>query len=143
MKRSFISSNSDDLTSSTYRTSVAYKPFTYTKITYLNVREASPSYTVGQLPQSTRWNVILDQRLLKRLYLHTGYAEGRNSYYNTFDSSVILRSDKTYLYNARLSTRIFNRIALTGLYQYRKNKSSDPLFSFSSSYVGGEIGYSY
>lgn len=142
-KRKFISGNSEDLTTSSHRATAVYKPFKYTQLTYVNVRAATPTYTVGQLPKVTRWNIILDQRLLKRLYLHTGYAEEHYSYYSTDNSSIIVRSDKGYLYNARLSTTIFNRVALTGLYQFRKLKSSDPLLSFSGSYVGFDITYRY
>ncbi len=141
--RKFLSGPGGRLTTSDYRGTVVYTPFEYTRLTYLNVRGSAPTYITGQFPKQTRWNIILDQRLLRRFFLHTGYSEEHYTYYDSENPGTILRKDKGYLYNARLTTTVFRRVSLAGYYQFRKLRSSDPQFSFSGSYVGFEVGFRY
>ena len=142
-KRKFRSGPADDLSTPSYSATITYAPFENTKITFITVREVAPSYVIGQLPKNTRWNIILDQRLFQYFHLHTGYAEEDSNYITTGSAATIARTDKGYLYNARLSATVFRRASITALYQHRTLNSNLPGFSFSGSYVGFEIGYRY
>ncbi len=141
--RKIRSTPARNLTIPTYSSTLIYRPFTDTQLTFLTVSEISPSYVSGQVPKNFRWNIILDQQLFQYLHLHTGYAEEENNYVRTDNSTAAARTEKIYLYNLRFSTTVFRKVGLTALYQHRTVNSSDTSIKFSGSYVGFQVDYRY
>ena len=104
----------------------------------------------AQVIESTSVTTDLNQRLLGRLFLDLSGGYTSSSYNASVVGTSTSRNDDTYTFNARLTCPFPKRGTVSVFYQYSKNTSSQTgfaasssAFSFSSSQIGFEIGYSY
>jgi uncharacterized protein (PEP-CTERM system associated) len=93
--------------------------------------------------ENTSWGINLSQRLLEHFRLSGGVTHRKTRYIATSGSLPVGRSDETYSYNARLSTRFLQRGSIAVFYRRTHNDSNLNLFAFTSNQIGCEIGFRY
>jgi len=153
----FLTAGAGDLLNPTFGASIQYQPFKDTQIS-LNASETTSANTFsyqgsdagvtqGGATENTSVSCNLNQRLLEKMSLNLGVGYSEIKYTDsTSGSGGTLsgnRVDDDSYFNASLSRPFFKRGTLSVTYQYSNNSSTAPGFSYSSSQIGFEIGYSY
>jgi hypothetical protein len=147
--RQFLSSGSGNLLNPLFGASIQYQPFEQTQISLSASRVVSASslFALASVTVTTGVNLDLNQRLFGKYYLDLGagystvkYTDSISTGSSTFSGD---RVDDDYTFNARLSRSFLKRGTVAVTYQYSDNSSTLPGFSYSSSQIGFEIGYSY
>ncbi|HWA29283.1 MAG TPA: hypothetical protein VG734_26770 [Lacunisphaera sp.] len=122
---------------------IGYQPFETTTLTFSAARTTMPSYFGDQVTDTSRWSVILNQRLLGRFYLNASYAPYDNSYTAIDLVTPAGRVDSVKSYNVSLSTQLFGRISFAATYTLTKNDSNVSGFTFSTTQYGVQLGCNY
>ena len=141
--RQFLNSGTGDLLSPTFGASIQYQPFDATKISLNANRFVAPSYFQDQVTENTSVNCDLSQRLLGKYYLDLNAGYNMTKYVASASAVTANRDDDYYTFSARLSHSFLKRGTVALIYQYSRNSSTTPGFTYSSSQVGIEIGYRY
>lgn len=147
--RQFLTSGAGNLLNPLFGASIQYQPFEQTQISLSASRVVSTSslFVLASVTETTGINLNLNQRLFGKYYLDLGagystikYTESISIGSSTFSGN---RVDDNYSFSARLSRAFLKRGTAAVTYQYSDNSSTLPGFSYSSSQIGFEIGYSY
>jgi hypothetical protein len=153
----FLASGDGDLLNPTFGAAIQYQPFKDTQVS-LNASETTSANSFsyqgsgagisqGGATDATSVSCNLNQRLLEKLslslgvgYTETKYTDSINASGGAFSGN---RTDDYSYFSASLSRPFLKRGTVSVNYQYSDNSSSEPGFSYSSSQIGFEIGYSY
>ena len=122
-----------------------YRPFEQTELFASASRQVTPSFLRNQVTDSTEWRVGGRQRLLGRFHVEGSYGEREagNQAANLRVLDEAGRKDITYFYQARISTALWRRGSIAGIYQVTDNSSNRQGFGINSTQVGVEVGYRY
>jgi hypothetical protein len=142
-QRTFRQQGAARLNTPTWGGSASYQPFETTSISVTTDRSVTASYFSNQVNENTSWGINLSQRLLEHFRLSGGVTHRKTRYIATSGSLPVGRSDETYSYNARLSTRFLQRGSIAVFYRRTHNDSNLNLFAFTSNQIGCEIGFRY
>ncbi len=126
-----------------YSASIEFSPVATTQLGVTASRSTSASFLDGQILESTRYGLTLNQRLLKRLHFSAALSHQESEYSATRTSTTAGRTDRIESLNLGLNTVFLARIRTGLTYQHNRNKSNIPGFAFSSSQIGFEISYSF
>jgi hypothetical protein len=147
--RQIRTAGAGDLLNPTFGVAIQYQPFEQTEISLNADRTVSSSdlYALAQVTETTSFSINVNQRLLEKFYLTVGggystikYTSSLGTVFGTFSGN---RTDDYYSFNARLSRAVLKRGTVALTYQYSKDSSSQPGFSYGSNQIGFEVGYSY
>jgi hypothetical protein len=141
--RTFIEHPRQHLDSPIYSADVVYSPTQTTRVTLTGSREIGVSYFVDQTTQTTDWDLKLEQRFLKHLFLTADLDEEYVHYLSTVSADQTVRADHDQIINLRLGTTFLRRGTIAALYQRSRNVSSLAGYGFVSNQVGFEIAYRY
>jgi hypothetical protein len=153
----FYTPGAGDLLNPTFGASIQYQPFKQTQISAnasqttsantFSFQGSDAGFTQGGATESTSVSCNLNQRLLEKLYLNLGVGYTTTKYTDSisgFGGALSgNRVDDYSYFSANLSRSFLKRGTMSVTYQYSDNSSSLPGFSFSSSQIGFEIGYTY
>lgn len=134
---------SESMTNPIYHTSLSYTPFTTTTISVAATRGFSASYFANRAIRTMGWSATVEQRLLKRLYLHLDYTTSRTRYSITGVGPHLGRDDDVRSVGARLSSRFVENGTLSLIYQQGRNTSSASGYSFDGHQIGAEFTYRF
>ncbi len=125
--------------------SIQYQPFQHTQITLGASRAVSSSdyFIISQSTETTTVSLNFNQRLLEQFYLDLGVGYTKTEFVTALGPFAINRSDDNYSFNARLSRGFLKRGNVSVTYQYGDHQSSLAGFTYQSSQVGFEVGFSY
>lgn len=130
-------------TNNRYSANIIYNPFSTSTFSAGVSQRVDPSYLVGETSNIQGWNIDLQQRLLTRFFLSLGTAKTSSTYNIPQLSNTTNRKDRYILYSARLGTTILRKASINVFYQRSRNRSTSPLFNFTSNQVGAEIAYRF
>jgi len=135
-----------DLISPIYGGSVQYQPFDYTTIALLVNNSVSQSFFVGQVVKNSVFGLDVTQRLLGKLHLDLNGGYTIEKYVATTDTPVatsLNRKDDYLTFTARLSCPLLKRGTAGIFYQYSHNQSTADGFTYGSTQIGFDLGYTY
>jgi len=141
--RQFLTRGASALFSPTFGATIQYQPFEVTQISLNASRSVTPSLYQDQVTENTSVNCNLNQRLFGKLYLGLNAGYNMTKYVATASAVSVNRDDDYYNFSARLGRSFLKRGTLAFVYQYSRNSSTEPGFTYSSSQFGFEIGYRY
>ena len=141
--RTFLEEPRQRLDSPTYSADVVYSPEEATKVTVTGSRQVGVSYFVDQTTQTTDWDLRLEQRFLRHLFLTADVDEEYVHYLSSVQENQTVRADHDQIINVRLGTTFFRRGSIAALYQRSRNTSSLAGYGFVSNQVGFEVSYHY
>ncbi|MDR3458993.1 MAG: outer membrane beta-barrel protein [Verrucomicrobiae bacterium] len=129
----------------TFGASIDYAPFTHTDITLAAGRTVGSSdYSIiAQSTETTTVSLSVNQRLLEDYNLSMGVGYTQTEYTIALGGLSGFRTDDNYNFNVRLGRSFLKRGNVAVTYQYSKNSSNVSGFSYNSSQIGFEVGYSY
>ena len=120
-----------------------YQLLETTKLTLAEARTVVNSYFRDEVTSGSQWSINLQQRLLGRLFLTTGYSHRNTTYSSVTTTNFVGRSDRSQAFSARLTTQLLRRLTLAVIYQNSRNSSNISGFGFSSTQFGVEVGCKY
>jgi hypothetical protein len=141
--RQFLSGGAPPVVNPVFDASIQYKPFEQTRISVTGSQTVESSYLSGQYTENTGVNASLNQRLLGRLILDLSGGYELVKYVSSVNAPGSNREDDLYTFNAQLSRTFLKRGTIAAIYQYSRDNSSLPGYSFTSHQVGFRIGYTY
>jgi len=158
----YLSGGASDLVTPIYGGTIQYQPFDQTRVSVTANRTVGTSSFQNQTTENTSIMGDLNQRLLGKLYLDLsgGYATTKYQSSTTLPGQIgygTSRNDDYYSFNVRLTCPFLKRGTFSVFYQYSDNSStqtgfqqyyqnqfySQSAYSYTSSQVGFQIGYSY
>ena len=145
--RQFLVDRASDLISPVAGGQIQYQPFEATRLLFNADYSVTPSIDVtaadqNQITENAAISVRLNQRLLKRLYLDLG-GEYHNAIYSAVGGVSGNRKDEYYSFNFRLSCAFLKRATAAVFYQISDNSSSLSGNTYTTSQIGGEVGYRF
>lgn len=141
--RQYLGGGISDTISPTFGVSINYLARATTSLTLSADRGISPSLFGGQATETTSLAVGLNQQLFKHFNLNVGGSYSYSTYMASLSTVSVSRTDSYYSFSSRLSWAFLKRATAALSYQYSMNNSSGTGFSFSSTQVGLELGYSF
>ena len=126
-----------------YSASIQFIPVATTQLGFTASRSSSASFLDGQIMESTRYGFTLNQRLLKRLQFSASLSHQESKYTATSTSTTAGRADKIDSLNLGLNTTFLTRLRTGLTYQYNRNTSNVPGFTFASNQIGVDVGYTF
>lgn len=133
----------DNLLNPVINALVLYRPVETTQLSFSASRDTSVSYFSNQIIESSRYGILLEQRLLTRFRATAGLEHQEAEFRSTLPSAFVGRKDKNYSFTAGLRTTVLRRVDLTLQYRRSRNTSNVEAFEFTSNQVGLEVGYRY
>ncbi len=145
--RQFLSSAAGDLINPVAGGAIQYQPFETTRISLSADRVVTTSLlTVSssqtQVIESTDVNGVLNQRLLKRLYLDLGVGYHTGTFVAS-SADPAGRRDEFYSFNVRVYMSFLKRGTAAAFCQISDNSSTAAGSTFSTSQFGCELGYRF
>ena len=141
--RQFLSGGAPPVVNPIFDATIQYKPFEQTRISITGSRTVESSYLQGQFTENTGVTAGLNQRLLGKLLLDLSGGYELVKYVSSVNTTGSNREDDLYTFNAQLSRTFLKRGTIAAIYQFSKDASSLPGYSFTSHQVGFRIGYTY
>lgn len=128
-----------------FSASIQYLPFKDTQLSLTASRTVSSSdyYILSQSTEVTSVGASLDQRLLENFYLDVGVAYSDSVYNESIQIASATRDDNLYSFTIALRRQIFKRGTISVNYQYQDNESNTAGYTYTTSQIGFQIGYSY
>ena len=143
--RQFMSGGADDSLNPIFGASLQYQPFDHTQISLGASRAVSSSdyFIISQSTETTTVSLNFNQRLLEQFYLDLGVGYTKTEFVTALGPAAINRSDDNLNFNVRLSRSFLKRGNVSVTYQYGDHQSSLAGFTYQSSQVGFEVGFTY
>ena len=145
--RHFRGAGEPDLLNPLYGGSIQYQPFDYTTIALTADNSVSQSFFAGQITENTAFGVTLGQRLLGKLHLDLTGGYTIEKYISATSAVAALngsnRKDDYVSFTSRLSCPLLKRGTASVFYQYSHDNSTLGGFTYGTTEVGFELGYSY
>ncbi len=132
-----------DLFSPIYGGTIQFQPFASTQLSVFANRTVAPSLFVGQYSESTSYGASISQRLLRQFYVTLGGTYNNQSYVASATDVSATRIDKYYALTARLSHSFLKRGSVAVFFQYGKDNSNLPGYSFTTTQYGADVNYSF
>jgi hypothetical protein len=141
--RQFLSGGASPLVNPVFDATIQYLPFEQTRISVTAQRVVAASILESQVTETTGVNAGVNQRLLGEFFLDLTGGYQLVKYVSSANTPGPSREDDVYSFNARLSRAFLKRGTIAVLYQFSKDNSSLPGYSFTSHQVGCEISFRY
>jgi hypothetical protein len=106
-------------------------------------RVVSASYFVNETSESTSVSLSLGQKISTKLLLSVSGSYGHVDYTSSLPGLTPLGGYDFWTFNTRLSYPIISRGAVSAVYQFSKNDSTDQSLSFTLHQVSLELTYSF
>lgn len=143
--RQFHTLGMSDSLNPIFSASIQYLPFSHTQLSLTASRTVSSSdyYILSQSTEVTSLGVALNQRLLKEFYLDVDAGYSDSTYNESITIASLSRDDNQYTFTVALRHPFLKRGSVSVSYQYQDNQSNTAGFSYSTSQIGLQVGYSY
>ena len=145
--RQFLASGFSSSLTPIFGLAIQYQPFERTEISVNASRSVSPSdyYLPAQETVATSVGLYLNQQLFRKFNLQAGTTYTVTDYNSQTGvaGSGSIRTDDQISFNVQLNHPFLKRGTWSIFYQYVKNDSNLPGFTFESNQVGFELNYSY
>jgi hypothetical protein len=135
--------NPDNLYNPILSASLAYTPFSTTKVSLAVGHTVSASYFENQVTENTNWSVGFSQRFLERFQFSADFLHQDSDYVSTLNNVSATREDSFDSFDARLTTQVLRRFSVAVFYLQNHNSSNAAGFSFTSNQVGFELAFQY
>lgn len=143
--REFHTQGMSDSLNPIFSASIQYLPFEHTQLSLNASRTVSSSdyYILSQSVEVTSVQAVLDQRLFEKFYLNVSAGYSDTVYNESIVIAAMTRTDNQYTFAASLRHPFLKRGSVSVSYQYQDNQSNLSGFTYTSSQIGFQIGYSY
>ncbi|HXB58582.1 MAG TPA: outer membrane beta-barrel protein [Candidatus Acidoferrales bacterium] len=146
----FLSGGASDILTPIFGGSLQYQPFEQTRFSVSANRTVTSSYYQNEVVENTSITADFNQRLFGGIYLDLNGSYMNSSYVTSNTGLSTARNDDSYTFSASLTFPFPKRGTFSILYLYSDNSSTQngfapgqSAFSFSSSQIGFQIGYTY
>ena len=143
--RQFHTAGESDSLNPIFSASIQYQPFEHTQLALTAGRTVSSSdyYIISQSTEVTSVGVSLDQRLFGKYSLDAAVSYSDTVYNESVLVNAATRDDNQYSFTLSLRRQIFKRGSISINYQYQDNESNTAGFTYATSQIGFQVGYSY
>lgn len=141
--RQFLSSSTGDLLNPIFGAEVRYKPFEVTAIAVDADRAVVPSPFLDEITETTDVTTILNQRLLKKLFLNVGGGYHWATYVSTSTGTQTGRRDRYYSVDVSLTCVVLKRGTVAVTYDHSETSSTQAGLGYSSNQYGLQFGIQY
>ncbi len=126
-----------------YTADLRYQALPETSISLVAERDANASLFQNQVSEGEIYSVSLRQRLLGRFYFTGSVGRSFGGYVDPTGEALGSRDDEQDTISGSLSTRLNDKISISGSYRRFENVSNDSDFSFESNQYSLQVSYRY
>lgn len=141
--RAFDFTGAPDIENPTFGASLRYRPFEQTSIRLSANRDVSASFFQDQISETESYRASFRQRIFGRFYLNASVNRSFNRYVGLDGDDQAGRDDQRDSYSIGLSTKIRDKITLSGSYRFSDNSSNTNLFNYESNQYTLQASYQY